>query len=251
MAFDSEEDPFGNASPMQGMADEAVSPLGEIIESSTTRFRAQCPRALLHNPPALGAYIKVQPPGTSPFRKEGELSGTVADPFADPTPNAPFTLPARTPDNTIFGLVFAASTGSAELGRHPSAYGLEEAQLHEEQPQIFDLLATEFLALPVGYARNGRVDSHLPPRPPRLHAFVWACSPAEVCALTDSPDFLRPLLALPGETNPDDLIVASLRQGYQARGEDFAFLVRAGKQLATLLRHDPERLTALLRSLEP
>ena len=38
---------------------------------------------------------------------------------------------------------------------------------------------------------------------------------------------------------------------FQDLNNDFAFLVRAGKRLALLLRDDPERLSALLRKLEP
>ena len=49
----------------------------------------------------------------------------------------------------------------------------------------------------------------------------------------------------------DELIASCLTSVYLCRDEEFAFLVRAGKQLANLLRDDPERLAALLRKLEP
>ncbi|HZO89315.1 MAG TPA: hypothetical protein VFB38_13360 [Chthonomonadaceae bacterium] len=231
--------------------DLTASALGEVIEASTTRFVAQCPRAHLHDPPAFGAFVKVMPPD-APMAAPGEVGDIgSADPFADPRPRAPQELPVGTPDGVIYALVFAATTGSPEPGRRPTAYGLEEARLRQEQPQIFDLLTTEFAALHLAFAQEGRVRLDTPPRPPRLHAFVYACTPEEVCALTDSPDFVRPLLAAPGEVSPDELIAASLRHAYRCRHADFAFLVRAGKQLAQLLHADPERLTALLRKLEP
>src|SRR5579871_703033 len=217
--------------------------LGEIIEASTTRFVAQCPPERLHAPPAFGAFVKVSPRGapttmgTPPER----------DPFADPASPGSLTLPPGTPDDTLYALVFLATTGSAAPGRRPAAYGLDEESLRLEQPQIFDLLCTEFAGLHVGFAREGWLRPYLPPHPPRLHALVTACAPAEVCALTESLDFLRALLHASGEGDPDELIAACLRNAYEHRGRDFAFLVRAGKQLAALLHDDPDRLNALLR----
>ena len=175
------------------------------------------------------------------------------DPFADPPPvsSSGGRVSGDVPDDTLYALVCAASTGSADLGRRASAYGLEEAELQAEQPQIYDLLATEFVALPFGYARGGRVRPGLPPRPPRLHAFVDACDCDEVRALSDAPDFVRQMLRASGDVHPDELIAACLAHVYACRNKDFAFLVRAGKQLALLLRDDPDRLAALLRKLEP
>jgi hypothetical protein len=237
--------------PERDVLNEGIA--GEIIEAGTTRFLAQCPKARLHTPPAFGAFVRVLPEG-SPTPASGPAarqSSDSNDPFADPVLPAPGALPSDVPDGTLYALVCSASTGSAEPGRRPAAYGLDEARLRAEQPQIFDLLATQFAALHIGFADGGRIRAYLPPRPPRLHAFVTECSPAEVCALTDSPDFARFLLTAPGEAGADELIAACLRSAYRCRNADFAFLVRAGKQLASLLREDPERLTALLRKLEP
>jgi hypothetical protein len=223
--------------------------LGEIIEASTTRFLAQCPRQKLHKPPAFGAFVRILPPGSVAPASQDSIPSE--DPFADPVLPVPGSLPSGMPEGTLYALVCAASTGSAEPGRRPTAYGLDEQQLRAEQPQIFDLLATEFAALHIGFAEGERVRPYLPPYPPRLHAFVTACSPGEVCALTAAPDFLRFLLAAPGEAGADELIAASLRHAYRCRNADFTFLVRAGKQLAGLLRDDPDRLTAILHKLEP
>lgn len=224
--------------------------VGEVIEASTSRFVAQCRRDYLYHPPEFGAFVKVLPAGVvSPPATASFVSPVEEDPFAD-TPPA-FSPPSDTPEGTLYALVFHAATGSAEPGRRPVAYGLDENTLRAEQPQIFALLTTDFSACHLGHIQNGRLCYGLPPRPPRLHAPITLCTPAEVCALTETPDFVRPLLALSGDTASDELIAASLRIAYQCRGEEFAFLVRAGKRLATLLRDDPERLASLLRKLEP
>ena len=246
--------------------------VGEIIEASAARFVAQCPRSRLHQPPALGAFVKVLPPGTraplvnstsapAPTLSHPTVLGVASparlgegeDPFADP-PIAPVSyarLSAAVPEHTLYALVCASSTGSADLGRRASAYGLEEDALAREQPQIFDLLATEFVAVPFGYMINGRVRPGLPPFPPRLHAFVEACNCDETHALSETPDFVRQLLSTSAEVPPDELLTACLSHVYECRDRDFAFLVRAGKQLAVLLRDDPERLAAILRKLQP
>lgn len=244
--------------------------VGEIIEACTTRFVAQCPQEMLHEPPALGTFVKVLPPNTRPKAPDGQSATTLSraglieidietdrkkeeDPFADPPPLSLSggQVSADVPEDTLYALVCAASTGSVDLGRRASAYGLEEAELKAEQPQIYDLLATEFVALPFGYIRGGRVRPGLPPRPPRLHAFVDTCDCAEVRVLSNAPDFVRQMLRASGDVHPDELIAACLAHVYACRDNDFAFLVRAGKQLALLLRDDPDRLAALLRQLEP
>lgn len=248
------------------------SAIGEIIEASASRFVAQCPRSRLHQPPALGAFVKVLPPGTrSPLVKSTSASASDLprsaapgvfssarmeedeDPFADP-PIAPASharLSAAVPEHTLYALVCASSTGSADLGRRASAYGLEEDALEREQPQIFDLLATEFVAVPFGYMSGGRVRPGLPPLPPRLHAFVEACDCDETRALSETPDFVRQLLSTSAEVPPDELLSACLSHAYECHDREFAFLVCAGKQLAVLLRDDPERLAAILRKLQP
>jgi hypothetical protein len=111
-------------------------------------------------------------------------------------------------------------------------------------------MATEFAAAHIGYVAQGRFRPHLPPCPPRLHAFVAECSPAEICAVTESPEFLRTLMGLPAAAQSDELISACLRHACACHGNDFAYRVRIGKQLAVLLRDSPDRLTALLRKLQ-
>jgi hypothetical protein len=179
------------------------------------------------------------------------LPAAIFDPFADPKPLPVAGLPAGVPDETLYAIVTSAATGSAEPGRRPTAYGLEEEQLRRQQPQIFDLLATEFSAVYAGYAREGRFRAGVPPRPARLHAPVSDCSPEEVRAITDSADFLRALVTSPADVPVDELIVACIRHAYTCRDNNYSYLVRAGKLLANLLRDNPDRLTALLGRLEP
>ncbi len=227
-----------------------VQTIGEIIEATTTGFVAQCPKEHLHQPPAFGTFVKVLIAGRTPSLSPPKTPEE-SDPFLDPAPIPPAGLPAATPDDTLYAVVTFAETGSIEPGRRAAAYGLTEELLRQQQPQIFDLIATTFHAAHLGYASGGRFRPHLPPCPPRLHGFVALCAQEEICALTETPDFLRTLLALPLPTQSDELIAACLRHACSGRQNDFGYLVRIGKQLAVLLRESPDRLTALLRKLEP
>lgn len=222
--------------------------LGEVIAASTLGFTAQCPKERLHQPPAFGTFVKIGAPRSN--SPAPELLPEIDDPFADPAPPKPLALPEDVSEDTLYAVVTFAETGSIEPGRRAAAYGLTEADLRRQQPQIFDLMATSFDAAHIGYASTGRFRPHLPPCPPRLHAFVSECSPAEVCAVTESPEFLRTLIGLPASPS-DELISACLRHACACHNNDFAYLVRIGKQLAVLLRDSPDRLTALLRKLEP
>ncbi len=227
-----------------------MATIGEIIEASTTGFVAQCPKELLHQPPAFGTFVKVTT-GQTQATPQATAEEEENDPFRDPTPRPQAALLGSVPDETLYAVVVHAETGSIEPGRRAAAYGLPEAALRQQQPQIFDLIATTFHAIHLGYASGGRFRPHLPPCPPHLHGFVTDCTQDEVCAITDTPDFLRTLLSAPMPSQSDELIAACLRHACAHRQNDFGYLVRIGKQLALLLRDSPDRLTALLRKLEP
>ena len=242
--------PGGESLPLTDPAGVSES-VGEVIASGSTRFTAQCPRPLLHRPPVFGAFVRIVTDSASIPSAVPVAPPSIHDPFAEPTPRTNGALPADTPEDTLYAVVYSAGTGSAEPGRRPTAYGLDEDQLRRQQPQIFDLLATEFSALHVGFARDGRFRAGISPRPARLHAAVSNCSPEEVRAVTESPEFLRTLVSAPADVPVDELIVACLGHAFESHGRDYPSLVRMGKQLAALLRDDPDRLTALLGRLEP
>jgi hypothetical protein len=242
---------------------DSANPIGEIVESSTTFFVAQClemPRGTqprLYDPPPFGSFVKVgkQIPHPDPLLgKEREV--TVAeerDPFATPptTPADTIELPPA-----VYALVIGANTASIEANRRPAALGYEdEDEILRQQPQIFELLRTDFSGLLIAYSVAGEkgVRRHLPPVPPRIHARVYPCTVTEVRALSLDLGFLRGILtpsgALPPGVPGDELAAACLREARRAQVDDYPFLVRAGKTLAGILAEDYERLQAILRNL--
>lgn len=185
--------------------------LGEVIEASTTRFRAQ--REELETPPAFGEFVKA-PAG---------------------------------PEIVAYAIVYNVYETSIDQSRRPVAFGLTEEQLKAEQPQIFEMLRLEFEAAIVGFRdQSGCVKSYLPPWPPRIHAFVAACSPSEVVELTEDLEFIRSIAALPG-LPADELIAAAVRTAYRNRDCDPEFLVRSGQEIAVMFKDEYERARSVLR----
>jgi hypothetical protein len=185
--------------------------IGEVIGSSNTEFIAES--ALLHDSPPFGSFIKVQ---------------------------------SR---ETIYAVVFNAYTHSLEPNRLAIAYHRSEQELRDEQPQIFELLKTKFEAVIIGYESDGVIRHHLPPQPPRLHSFVYACQPIEVRRLTSQFKFFRFLLGV--EKAPrDELIAGTIRAANEVRKGERAFLVQAGKELLRLIGDDYEMLASILQRIQ-
>jgi hypothetical protein len=187
-----------------------IQHIGEVIESSTSRFTAQS--CELNQAPGFGTFVKTG-------------NGSVA-----------------------YGLVFDIRTQSADANRKPTAYGLTEEELRREQPQIFELLRTEFDAVIVGHAGDSGPMQILPSQPPGIHSFCFPCNEREVKSLTTNGDYVRTILG--GSQLPsDDLIIVSVRNAWAVRGFDTAYLVTLGKELSRLIRDDYERLSSLIRRI--
>ena len=194
---------------------EAVR-VGEVIEASTTEFVAQS--YVLHEAPAFGQLVRAG---------EGKVE--------------------------IFAVTSIARTGSIDPGRRPVARGRDESDeedVYRHNPELPEILRTEFTAAIVGFrGPDGACQHRLPPRPPRLHGFVYVCSPAEVVEFTTRLEFLQTLAGAAGKAPAAELVAACVRGAGEARGRDRSFLVRAGKELAILYGADLNRLSAILRRI--
>jgi len=182
--------------------------VGEVVESSTVEFIVQCWE--LHASPPFGSFVIVE--STPP----------------------------------IIGIVFNVITRSIEPNRRPVAYGKTEEELMMEQPQIFELLRTEFEALVIGYIDSPAIRQMLPPQPPRIHTFVRPCSMEETRRFTDHWDFLRSILST-SKVPTDELIIAAVRNAFESHNRETAYLVQTGKELSRLIRDDYDRLHSIIR----
>ncbi|MDR3709571.1 MAG: hypothetical protein P4L33_14825 [Capsulimonadaceae bacterium] len=217
--------------------------IGEIVEVSTASFVAHCLRAAgdeqtgLIDPPALGSFVKITPPDYSAAL---DSSGDEPDPFVS----------SRQAD--IYAIVSSACTASVLQGRRPAALGYaDEAELRLHQPQIFELLTTEFSGIVVAYrTTSGAIQRHIPPVPPRIHRPVHICTEVEVVALTQNVSFLRTIIntanSPQGGCSPDALVAACLRSAHSAHNGSNDFLVDAGRRLFDMMEGNYDRLQAII-----
>ncbi len=191
---------------------ELTDRAGEVIEASTIEFAAQCYE--LYESPPLGSLVK-------------------------------------TTDESVeqYGIVYNATTASIEPGRRPIARGRDETseeEIYRSSPQLLKLLRTEFSALVVGYREADRLFHYLPPKPARIHSFVYQCQPEEIKEFSQSFNFLNILVNTRLPVSVEEIVAASLRRMSQVSEDPHTFLVAAGKELAVLLGGEFNRLKAIL-----
>ncbi|MFC2070286.1 hypothetical protein ACFLTB_03845 [Chloroflexota bacterium] len=190
--------------------------VGEVIEASTADLTAQCYQ--LYQSPSLGSLVKTTDESVE-----------------------------------IYGIVCHATTAGIEPGRRPIARGKDESseeEVYNSSPQLAKLLRTEFNSIVVGYREDGKLHQYLPPRPARIHSFVYQCQPEEIKEFSKSFDFLSVLLNTHLEVSVEEITAASLRGMAAIQDDPSKFLVAAGKELAVLLGGDFNRLQAILRRIK-
>jgi hypothetical protein len=191
---------------------QAQGKIAEVTEASTTQFTAQCYE--LYALPPFGSLV-------------------------------------RTGD--IYGIVCHAGTTGLEPGRRPIARGKDEATeeaVYRSSPQLLKILRSEFTAVVAGYRSGDNVQHYLPPQPARIHGFVYLCQPDEVRNFSRQPGFLQILISAALPVPTEELIAAALRQMSNTQEDRRAFLVAAGKELASLLSSDFLRLKNILGRLD-
>jgi hypothetical protein len=101
----------------------------------------------------------------------------------------------------------------------------------------------------VGYREDEKLYHYLPPKPARIHSFVYLCPPEEVKEFSQSFDFLNILINTHLPVPAEELIAAGLRQMSQVHEDHHNFLVAAGKELAILLGGEFNQLKAILERI--
>jgi hypothetical protein len=195
---------------------EELQRAGEVTEASTTEFAAQCYE--LYQSPPLGSLVKTR------------------------------DLPLE-----LYGVVYNTTTASIDPGRRPIARGKDassEEEIYRSSPQLLQLFRSEFSALVVGHRQCDRIYYYLPPRPARIHSFVYLCPPAEIKEFSRSLAFLKMLVTTRLPVPGDELIAACLRQISLAHEDRHRFLVTAGRELAALLGNQFQQLKSILERLK-
>ena len=191
--------------------DPGATKFGEVVEASVSSVVGQC--HALYGAPPLGTLVRV---GAS-----------------------------------LFAVVDGVSTAALDPGRRVIARGAElasESDVYAENPQLERLLRTDVTLTVVGHEDGGRYFQHLPPLPPRIHTFLYACSGSEVRGFMERSDWTALVLASALPT-ADDVLAAALREAAPHFDDPRAFLMQACRAIASQLPTDAARLAAIMRRL--
>lgn len=152
-----------------------------------------------------------------------------------------------------FGVVADIQSGAEDPSRPLQSQGepgQTAAEVMAENPHIRPLLRTRLIVACCGHAEGETPRSALPPMPPPLLALVEPASVAETIRITSDGAFLA--LLVDSSVCDDAVIAAAIRNAAPAFAAGaYDFSVRAGKELARLLKAEPSRLTSILRGVAP
>ena len=186
--------------------------VGEVVVSTSTSFLAQCYQ--LEGAPALGGLVRTDSPD-------------------------------------IYGVVGTVTTEPLDSARPVLARGEDagsEEDVIRDNPQLARLLTSRFEVYIAGHVQDGVTRQYLPPRPPRVHSFVYDCSPEEIQEFTGQLDLLR-LLLNSGASHSDEIVGACIRNAASSHDQPGYFLSQACRTLAVELSADVARLNSILRRI--
>jgi hypothetical protein len=156
------------------------------------------------------------------------------------------------PPYTLFGCISNIKTGSNDPLRQPFAYQKTEAELLQEQPQIFAFLQTTFTIKILGYQKSSPTASYfLPPQPAKLHAFVEYATRDEAALFFANPEFLD-LFFMPGEAEIDqeELLLALLRNLRDTCGISPEFIQKLCAYRASMHTIDYKNIKRFMQRLQ-
>lgn len=150
-----------------------------------------------------------------------------------------------------FGVVADIQSGAEDPARPLQSQGdpgQTAAEVMAENPHIRSLLRTRVTVVCCGHIEGETSRAALPPTPPPLLALVERASAAETLRTTGDGAFLALLVDSP--SCDDAVIAAAIRSAAPSfAAGSYEFTVRAGKELARLLKAEPSRLASILRGV--
>jgi hypothetical protein len=186
--------------------------IGEVIRATSTEFETQCYE--LYEFPPLGSLV------------------TSDD------------------ENPVFGIVSHSVTESLDPTRtpRPRGPGLENIKsIYQESPQLNNLLTSRFTSITVGYMQDQSVVRRLSPVPPKILSLTRICTESELNEFSSDFDFV-PRLLNSGFASSDDVLASFLNITARLRSDPNQYLIKIGKEIASLLPGQIRRVNLILRN---
>ncbi|MQF85950.1 MAG: hypothetical protein FI734_00565 [SAR202 cluster bacterium] len=184
---------------------------GEVIESSIEHLTGQCHS--LYDSPALGSLVKI--------------------------------------GDSIFGIIDGIYTGAIDPSRGVIARGhnvSNEEEIYQDHPQLDQLMRTTISVIIIGFEENAKINQYLPPLPPRIHSFIYRCTPDEIRKFIEHIDFLA-LLLRKNIPTIDDVVAATIKHALQVSEDPSSFLLKATQSIACQLPSDLSRVGSIIKRL--
>lgn len=193
--------------------------LGEVVETGTTGYWAESDQ--LHELPELGALVSVRGTGST---------------------------------TRIFGVVTYGETSGLDPGRRAVRRGdlrTTDGAVYARHPELEFVLRTLFHVAAVGYDRQGRIHHVLPPIPAPLHYSVHPCGLDDIERFCTQPEYFSALLAHTGTTPAEHVVAGHLIWIDRLHADNHQWLASATRCLARLMKRDYDRLSVILRAVDP
>lgn len=146
-----------------------------------------------------------------------------------------------------FGLITKINNTSLDHIHKPSALGLNQKELAELQPQVYELLKKELEIYLFAHKDNGTLLTYPPQKPMMIHDFVKGITSQEGLELTEN---LSELINLIKKNQLKmDLLINLIEFGFKVRGNNYNYLVKAGKEISLACSDEIETLFPVLKRL--
>lgn len=161
-------------------------------------------------------------------------------------------LATHSGNRTIYGIVYAITTGPLDTQRTVFPYKKTEEELKRDHPHIFEFLASTVSCITLGYADHSDIRYQMAPIPPKIHAFVTLPTKQELQAFFSEHGYLHTLFAQADQvTSLDDLLIAlveHMAQTHNLTPERFSRFIQT---FSLLTANDYRRLKLFIQRIQP
>jgi hypothetical protein len=146
-----------------------------------------------------------------------------------------------------YGLITKINNTSLDHIHKPSALGLNQEELAELQPQVYELLKKELEIYLFAHKDNNILLTYPPQRPMMIHDFVKGINSQESLELTENITDL--INVIKKNQLKMDLLVNLIELGLNVRENDYNYLIKAGKEISLAFSDEVEMLFPVLKRL--